>query len=307
LNAQNEFAPLGAKWWYTTYCQDGLGSYCNLYTYEVIGDTIIDGIQAKIMEYARNKEVIPEATLIMYNDGDQVYHLIDSVFYLLYDFSAEVGDTIISRIDTKISYTSFNPPPESKLFRYTIDSVSTILIDNQVLKIQYPGVIVDDENGVYAGWSFPSFEDNPIIVEKMGFLGIGGMFGHENVFITAGVSGNLKCYQDDDIFYKIANRPCDSIGVQLVNNEDIYQEAQFKISPNPAKEIVYVRYQLPEKLNSALVNFYDIHGRLTLTKNITDNVGSIDWNVSELPEGICFYQLVSDDKILINGKLLISK
>ncbi len=57
--AQDTFAPIGAKWWYTPWYS---APNCAFYTLESVGDTLVNGQFARILEYRYIEELVPEAT-----------------------------------------------------------------------------------------------------------------------------------------------------------------------------------------------------------------------------------------------------
>lgn len=301
LNAQQEFAPIGAKWWYTPHCQT---PNCGQYTLEVIGDTLINGVQASILEYAKDMVVIPEANQIMYGNGNQVFFYIDGEFELLYNFAAEVGDTITSKIGPFYSYFTYGSGIEDLMeFKYRIDSVGTIEMDNQILKIQYTGLVEVDET-IYAPWGFGKGDN---IIEKIGFTGYGSIFGHSHYGLLGGWEGSLKCYQDNDIFYKTINGFCDSLGIPMVSNKNIFQEIDFQISPNPASDFINITYDLPDEFHAVIIQIIDLNGRIIEQRKLENNKGTVDWNTTQLSNGLHFYHLKNEEKIIYTGKLLIMK
>ncbi len=137
--AQDTFAPIGAKWWYTPWCST---PNCAFYTLESVGDTLVNGQFARILEYRYNEEWVPEATQIMYADEDCVYHYYDDSFEVLYDFSAKAGDTL--KIRTGIFTKFFTYSEEEGYFFVIVDSTGSQQIDNTSLKVLYVSTIITD-------------------------------------------------------------------------------------------------------------------------------------------------------------------
>ena len=99
LKAQTEFAPVGAEWYY---------NYNNFWNVGYVkitseSDTIIDNVFCKklvksihvydYVSYNENKGVFGYEYLTQINDSVMIYS--DGEFKKLYDFSAEIGDTLL--------------------------------------------------------------------------------------------------------------------------------------------------------------------------------------------------------------------
>ena len=96
-----EWAPIGAKWWYS---YSGHGSDLYYLALESVGDTIVLEKNARILEIqayyteGSHLETIPYITyfkntgfnkpqIIIHQQGDSIYYLRNNNFELLYDFS----------------------------------------------------------------------------------------------------------------------------------------------------------------------------------------------------------------------------
>ena len=134
-----EFAPVGAKWYYN-HTQP---YNCSLLTkMESTGVTEINGKECKILEtkhfYCYSN---PDETLVLdsaiwstdyfYRENDKIYHydpFVDN-FEVLYDFNAMPGDTITVRdtiFDDCDDINNYPPYYYCSDFKYIIDSVDTI-------------------------------------------------------------------------------------------------------------------------------------------------------------------------------------
>jgi hypothetical protein len=147
-----EFAPIGAKWYYT---QTGIGDLKTYKTIESVGDTIIEGKSCrKLLEVSRNLFAPIRDIRIMYSKNDSVSEYYNSSFHLLYDFGAMKGDTITLDVN---------------LPKMIIDSTSTIGINGSVHKVQYvtcsDGMMVEFGGKVIEGignliFMFPTYDNN---------------------------------------------------------------------------------------------------------------------------------------------------
>ncbi|MBK8442124.1 MAG: hypothetical protein IPL35_01350 [Sphingobacteriales bacterium] len=91
--AQNtaEFAPVGAKWWYVHYTQPfGPSSFNDAFYVESQKDTLINGITCQYLT-SSNPDVY---SIILQAENGIVRFFYEGQFYEIYNFNAEVGDTI---------------------------------------------------------------------------------------------------------------------------------------------------------------------------------------------------------------------
>ncbi len=104
INAQtNEFAPVGAKWWYDFDGGLPFETPSGYYSIECVKDTVYNDIACK---YLKSYSVIDGATIenedfFLYQNEDTIFYLIDTLlgeridttFQVLYIFNAEIGAT----------------------------------------------------------------------------------------------------------------------------------------------------------------------------------------------------------------------
>ena len=126
LNAQRWF-PENATW---TFNRQRLLSFrAHGYTkYTVVKDTVINNTAAKlIVVNAVEYDGVESArdSLFVYESDSRVYLWNGSEFRLMYDFNLNVGDTLITDIDT----TSCAP--------LIVDSIFNRILDGQNLKVQH--------------------------------------------------------------------------------------------------------------------------------------------------------------------------
>ena len=229
LNAQRWF-PENATW---TFNRQRLLSFrAHGYTkYTVVKDTVINNTAAKlIVVNAVEYDGVESArdSLFVYESDSRVYLWNGSEFRLMYDFSLNVGDTLITDIDT----TYCSP--------LIVDSVFNRVLDGQNLKVQHLsydilGLPIDERR--VGGME---------IIEKIGIeteFVFYPMCPHSDDFAYSG----LRCYNDDSISYKNAwwagQNPqiaCDT----LINGRDTdiqkVEEGEFLIFPNPSDDFVTI-------------------------------------------------------------------
>ncbi len=77
-------------------------------------------------------------------------------------------------------------------------------------------------------------------------------------------------------------------------------------SPNPAKDFVIFRVQLPDDVEGTL-EVRDNNGRLLLSQTVLEGFHSFEWNTERLSSGVYFYQLLTTTDALQSGKVVLSK
>jgi hypothetical protein len=76
--------------------------------------------------------------------------------------------------------------------------------------------------------------------------------------------------------------------------------------PNPAKNISYVNYSIPSG-SKAIVQIYNICGKIEKQYALTDNNGVLAVNVNDLPSGIYFCSLNVNGKNIKTNRLIVSR
>jgi hypothetical protein len=244
------FAPSGSTFYYSTWVQV---PYPELLTFVSEGDTLLNGIQARILRFYQTEEEtlipVPALDKFVYTSGNKIYYWVEDDFYLLYDFGAKPGDTIQSRVEdfphSLSCWSNFDEGPFD--FSYVIDSVGIMTIDGSDLRTQYVTPVYE---GVDNLWII----DNPI-VERLGtYAGPGYWWGRGEGCALGGFPGGLRCYIDQDLYFKnpytFFNLECDYISA----TEEI-EDHYFNIHPNPTNDII----NLP--LRAKQFYIYDMSGR----------------------------------------------
>ena len=91
-NAQTEFAPIGAEWYYTYTFGCCPEEHFNRVVSEK--DTIVEGYNCRVLrQYYDNSNIANEKYIIKQEQG-KVYYYYQDQFNLLFDFDAEVNDIV---------------------------------------------------------------------------------------------------------------------------------------------------------------------------------------------------------------------
>ena len=97
---------------------------------------------------------------------------------------------------------------------------------------------------------------------------------------------------------------CDStVVVQGVGVEEpLAITSTIQLSPNPAKDVITIHYQLPDK--NGELKLYDVYGREHLQTALPTKQQTQTLNLSTLPTGIYIYQITQANKPIATGKLI---
>ena len=182
-----EFAPVGAKWYFHVEDWDFWGEPIYYYsTVESVKDTIIDG---------KSCRKLSNDMIFYQNAGDSIFlHTGGLDFSLLYDFSAEVGETFYCEYcntDVKVESVSIEYYFGSfrKMFEYTS-------IDN-----------------TQCNWDFD------MVVEGVGSLV--GLFYPNPALADWVPTYNLSCYKDPSSnFLTIENKQCEILASESNEQEN---------------------------------------------------------------------------------------
>ncbi len=276
----NNFAPIGAAWYYDDY-QNDCPTFpdCGYYKMESVDDTLIGGKNCRLLKetYFVPYYDIPDTQYIIYEDLGIVYLYDEGTFHELYNFNAVAGDTITTFAEPFNGYYRFNDYMFSE-FRYIIDSVYTELIDGELLRIQYTRALEAID-----GWGF---WEGPMIIEKIGSIGM--FLGTPNISDLE-YGGFLRCYSEDGFFYKNPAYDNDCDFITSVNEQT---PNSFEIFPNPAKNILTIKSSGTEKINPVIINAF---GEVCEFKFISSELFSSTIDISKLPAGI-YFLFVGDEK-----------
>ena len=267
LQAQQEFAPIGAKWQFEeANCTVwGPGDVIGTIVVEVMRDSVVLGYDAKVLEinYINecNGNTEPQ-TVIVRQSGEQIFHFLNNEFYLLYDFSAQAGDTIWHQTASFEHKDPLNKVFDENFEQFCsiVDSVSFVEINGEVLKQQYlsPCTIAENHYSLAAfdkgGWGvIPN-----VAVEKIGALG--GLFGQRSLqYIGSDITYlHLNCYEDANF-----------------NTQDFWYNDCFGTAINELKPFVENDIQMLTSRNTLFIEgikkantaifLYDINGKLQAT------------------------------------------
>lgn len=272
----NNFAPIGAKWWYDDYFNScATWPDCGYFTLESVKDTIVAGKQCRVL--AEEHFEIPIASsdhrYVVHEDSGKVYVYWNEDFHTLYDFDAEAGDTIIVFED---SFEGFFPMEglTYDAFIYRIDSIGSINISGNDLAMQYVSTVYTGDGCGFFGK----------IIEQIGSPVL--FFGNPTTFAPE-YGSFLRCYEDESIYYNDYIHECDFL--TAVSEDET--EIQISIAPNPTTGILTVRNPSDKPYVFSIVNSL----AQVIEINVSLDPGSeIQVNIAAYADGI-FYLLLRSD------------
>lgn len=288
-----QFAPVGATWTYQIPKSNSLKVACAQYRAEK--DTIIAGRYCTIITLYFSQEdgtwVSEGRSEIVSStaNGDIVYVYFQDNFHIIYDFTAEVGDTIVVTNETFDGFF-LNGISQQRRFAYKIDSISSVPFDSDTLSMQYVSYLSPPWDSITPEWGFgdvTDMGDNVLgrIVKGVGSLNRAAMLGTSSGFSFVSFAPDyLNCYQDEDKYYQFGDIDCDAL-ISLhtaVHQETKGQGNQEKIYPNPFTESISIAHA-PSEVSQLSIS--DTQGQVIKAFQ-QDTMTNI--NLSNLPSGVYF-------------------
>ena len=309
LSAQIDFAPVGAKWWHEYWV---LEPWLNHYVYESTGDTLLGGKDARIIELTSHATEIPtpipEATIFLTSDEDRVYSWIRDSFYLLYDFSAQVGDTLSIGVNPANGYYAGHASPiyeedtsKVNFFRVVVDSVFTIAINNESFRSYsvIPAPLHPDF--VEATFGFAYLPGGKAMNEKFGFYGYGGPLGSGTILLTAGNAGQFRCYHDPTYAYPTADTTyCDTrVFVEAVEESEAFD---FQLFPNPNQDgLLFVK----GVSKGSHLQIIDFSGRRLSDQILAADQARFALDISFLENGMYWIKVQTKEGLSLTKKIMV--
>ena len=278
ISAQQEWAPIGAKWYYhqTFFWSPNTG----VNIFESVGDTIIDNQSCRVISISTQNCTGVGLEIYMYADSNQVFYRLPSYdsFSLFYDFNAEPGDFW----DVQ-NYMYPDLGAQDSTYRVTVNEVDTININNQPLKRMFVEIAFDSD------FAFETVADT--LIEKLGSTT--KMFPFEVPICDAQYDRRLRCYEDTDLgLVSLTNVDCE---FTPINNVAL---PKTKIYPSHFSDFLMVETE--EEVQTRLVT---ATGQILLEKKL--DRGENRLSTHHLQKGVYFIQLFDNNKHLINVKKLI--
>ena len=289
LRAQS-WAPAGAQWHYSFDIFSTTG-YVHI---EYAGDTVL---VCDLTEKTYQDCKILNKTRHTYDYVSEAYHTAnlgqeytwanaDTVllykhdrFYVLYDFSAEVGDT-------------WEIPEIYETYCDSIGVVKVVSVGDTLVNSELLRYIVLEPEAA-SQWVIRG-----MVVEKIGPLNWYMFPEHDGCIADLYEGGVFRCYEDDDFEFQIGIVPyCNFI----VTTPEINEETKFNIFPNPASNTLVIENS---SQNIVQISITDLYGKtIVKLKNVAETV-RID--ISKYPAGSYLVHF-TDNKSLFKTKKIQKK
>lgn len=227
LNAQREFAPSGATWYYGFFDSAfGIPLFSGYEEMRYDRDTIIDNQTCKVLTRRRVGEVDDQlidyytSEKIIYQDGYKIYSWAEEQFFMIYDFGVMENDTV--------RFSGGNSFSDSCYTDYRVDSIYYELIDDVPLK----NIRLQTIGSTSGGYT--------LINEKFGALPL-YLFDIETFCVLDnGHYLNFRCYEDDEFaHYQADTTACDAYNniSQVIDLE----KTGISIYPNPIEDLFLLK------------------------------------------------------------------
>jgi hypothetical protein len=161
LNAHVEFAPAGAEWYYNC-CANGNILYSHLNSIVFEKDTIVEGISCRLLKQYHDNSTIADEEFILKQESGKIYYYYLERFHLLFDFDAEINDTVEFTFMYK-KYDDVLCKDTVLSARYRVESITT---NAQHLKTFATKILEEDK---FAEYGMDILPCNYSYTEKIGF------------------------------------------------------------------------------------------------------------------------------------------
>lgn len=279
--SQGNFAPVGTTWHYDMY------SMITQFNYPVViqsTDTATVGGQLCYkIELTGNMYAgigaVEHNTFYVYESNDSVYYYVqdNASFSLLYNFNAQVGDTLMLLAD---GYSGTNTVDT---MIYTVSSQGSVNINGFSKKIF----------GMTNLNPFALHELEGDVVEDIGSI----MFLFPQATLVFPLAGGLRCFQDSIIgLYQtglVAN--CNDV----VGINELSSHPQITVQPNPFTSTIKIENNAYTA--NTKISIYDIPGRLVYQTQATGL--NTELELSALSKGIYMLK-ISDANFQVTQKIV---
>jgi len=291
--------PIGAKWHYSYAPCDiwgGCGAKEFIY-FEAVKDTLVnDTLCTKIIVEHHNgkKEVKYLGDEYIFSTEDQVYNYHHGQFYMLYDFSLQVGDSVALQLGSncnlydQLESSGLNFAAPSPIEHFVVEKDSVEINGKKYLFIDMGFTPIEIGNPFYL------FLGNRKIIKGIGSLGF--LTGILTNPIESGLYGDLRCYSDSELIYT-TDIPCD----YLTAAEVLPYNNKVSCYPNPAGNKVFVNFTNPDHDN-VQIEIWDMNGKKVSTAETCDEFISIE--TYKWPQGVYVFQAIGNRGLIGTGRFI---
>ncbi len=230
------------------------------------GDVVIGTTTYKQVWESQEIDGVPMLIGLIREDEveQKVYQWVDGTEYLLYDFSAEVGDVVT------LQYNEI-----------TITAVETILVNGTERK----KLIYDD--GWYPTYSIEGIGSAHRLMEIL----IGKVFDY---------GPTLACFKESGV--EVWSNPEVFEGCDFIIGIDQRAAANCKIWPNPASDVLNISTD-KQALGVCQLNLSSAFGQIVHTEQVF-LTGSDQIELPELCSGVYFLSLISNQHVIATARVV---
>lgn len=302
LASSQSWITKGSVWHYDYWNIGELGFYKLNYN----RDTIIEGHNCQIISDTVYKFYgFPNNTVVFinksrtnnnytYNREDSVFFYNDSTFWLLYDFSANIGDSWQISNDT-----TWGCQPTTLL----VTDTGHIILNNKNLRWIY---VKSNVGGKYYMTGK--------VIENIGFIqsdtySLNTTLFPREVLCDSNIIAefdvlNFKCYSDSNgIVYNPSGEDCEYYLIHSSINNSEPLDITINIFPNPAENSATFSFSSPISELCDL-HIYSSTGKQILENKIQKGATTINIDLQDFSSGIYYYKVVDGFKVIGNGKFL---
>ncbi len=279
MQAQVEFAPLGATWHFDYY------SFVSVLGYEKIvsvADTVVLGKPSKKLELElvwKDVGIIPSTGVsheihFVHQDGDKIYHFnpgppnyMDD-FEIMLDFSLGAGDTLFYA--DGVNY-------------FAVDSTGTIELNGEQLQAQFGKTWMDWSNG----------DTLTIVTEKFGPINNYLFLNITDYCLIDAPCRNFRCYEDDSFpLLQLSEEDCEYI---YTSTSEVSKDGGMVLSPNPVSN--YLQITFPQPARHASLRLFSAAGALLLERPLPAGATQEEISMDAFPAGLYFVQLFENGRL----------
>lgn len=258
--------PEGAVWYYTPpYCEC---SEKPCVRFQISGDTMISDVLCKrlIISNCNGSKILSGMGGLSRNDSIMFHDPLCERFLVLYDFNAQVNDTVVVYPSKFKALPGFMYNEDSVAgFSYIVTSVGQTVISGQMLKQQ---TVVPLKGG---DWGFGT-DGAGKIVERTGAQSY--FFGLFGIFPLDVCPPLLRCYTDTGISHKSTNWTANCEFTTTVENPE---SSRIRIFPNPVADFLTVEISGYAPVHVAVysLNGLKLREQLCVSEQTTIPVGDL--------------------------------
>ncbi len=275
-----DFAPIGAKWYYSNRENPLGGSQQGYLLVESEKDTLIIGKAAKLLRntyYSSIGDTLDLGYDIVYSENNQVFYIKNNRSFLLYNFNPALGDTLKFR-DPDLSNISADTT-----ILMIVESVDSLKAGTTYLKR------INLRN--YQGhWDLYTTH-----IERIG--NIPYLYPQTSLQCDAACYDPLRCYLDEELSYSsvVWSDKCD----MLITSISAYgNQKGIRLYPNPTSS--YTTIEMDHSLGRInSVNVINLLGQEFLIESWNLGATKVNLNVSHLRSGYYIIEINENYKSIL--------